>query len=97
MAKEAPAVGRVDALPAADRTERNESSPAMSGADFAAWLEAEGLTLREAQEKLGVGSRTSLSKYKEEGAPLTVALACSAISAGLGPWSLRIKQERAGA
>jgi hypothetical protein len=60
---------------------------AVSGADFAAWLEAEGLTLRAAEDALGIGSRNSLLKYRREGAPRLVALAMSAYSAGLKPWS----------
>lgn len=64
----------------------SREEPAMSAADFRAWMEREQLSLRGAQARLGIGSRNSLLKYLAEGAPLTVALACSAISAGLGPW-----------
>lgn len=65
--------------------EREE--PAMSAADFAAWMAAEQLSLRGAQAALGIGSRNSLLKYLAEGAPLTVALACRAVSAKLPPWT----------
>lgn len=61
--------------------------PAMSAKDFAAWMEAEQLSLRGAQAKLGIGSRNSLLKYLAEGAPLTVALACAAVSAKLPLWT----------
>lgn len=61
--------------------------PAMSGADFTAWMELMGFTWREAQQRLGIGNRNTVAKYRLEGAPLSIALACSALAAGLGPWS----------
>lgn len=63
-----------------------KEEPVMSGADFTAWMEAEGLSYSGVQQKLGIGNRNTIVKYRSEGAPLTVALACNAISAGLGPW-----------
>lgn len=57
----------------------------MKGEDFLAWMESRGLNDSSAARTLGI-SRTTVIKYREEGAPPLVALACAAISAGLGPW-----------
>ena len=58
----------------------------MSAADWAAWLEAMGMSGRQAAKALGVSSNTPVEARKH-GASLTIALACSALAAGLGPWT----------
>ena len=58
----------------------------MSAADWAAWLEAMGTSGRQAAKALGVSTNTPVEARKA-GAGLTIALACSALAAGLGPWT----------
>lgn len=62
-----------------------EPHEGMSPAEFDAWLDRMGFSGREAARKLGLGVNT-VPRYLREGAPLTTALACSALAAGLGPW-----------
>lgn len=57
----------------------------MLGKDFAAWIEHMKLSDSEAARRLGI-SRTSLIKYREEGAPVYIGLACAALAFGLPPW-----------
>lgn len=57
----------------------------MSGEDFSAWIEHMGYSGREAARQLGLAN-DSVVKYKREGAPLHVALACAALAFGLPPW-----------
>lgn len=64
----------------------------MSVADWSAWLKAMGMSGRQASEALGVSTNMPVNarKVKEDdpgGVGLTIALACSALAAGLGPWS----------
>jgi hypothetical protein len=63
-----------------------KEEPAMTGEEFSAWMDAEGLSYSGVQATLGIRNRSTISTYRSDGAPLTVALACSAVSAGLGPW-----------
>ncbi len=58
----------------------------MTGEEFMAWMATRSLNDSSAARALGI-SRPSIIKYKAEGAPLLVALACGAISAGVPPWS----------
>lgn len=46
------------------------------------------LTDRDAGSALGC-HRVTVAKYRKEGAPKFVALACSALARGLGPWDLQ--------
>jgi len=55
---------------------------AMPAADFLAWLKAMNLNDSKAAQALGLGSRNTLVKYKIEGAPRYIALACAALAAG---------------
>lgn len=57
----------------------------MPAADFERFLDLMNLSERAAVEVLGI-SRPSIARYKREGAPLVVALACAAIARGLKPW-----------
>ncbi|OQC18922.1 MAG: hypothetical protein BWX69_03140 [Planctomycetes bacterium ADurb.Bin069] len=57
----------------------------MRAADFEAWITRMGWSGLEAARRLGT-SKNSVVRYRREGAPLTVALACAALAAGLGPW-----------
>lgn len=58
----------------------------MSAADWSAWLEAMGISGNEAAAALGISTNAPVGARKH-GAGLTIALACSALAAGLGPWS----------
>lgn len=58
----------------------------MDAKDFNAWLDHMGFNDSEATKALGLGSRNTLAKYKLEGAPLYIALACGALAYGLPPW-----------
>ncbi len=57
----------------------------MTADDFNAWLDLRGISGREAARQLGVSNDT-VTRYKRAGAPLHIALACSAICHGLPPW-----------
>jgi transcriptional regulator with XRE-family HTH domain len=66
----------------------------MRAADFKAWRKTMGYTQKQAAEALGLGTST-IEQYdrgvrKDDGTtvtiPLTVALACAALAAGLRPW-----------
>lgn len=59
---------------------------AMTGAEFVSWMEKMGLSYTGVQEVLGIGTRNTIARYRKNGAPLLVALACGAIAAGLGPY-----------
>ena len=58
----------------------------MTGKAFCAWLEQMKLSDRTAVVALGLGSRNTIAKYKVEGAPLYIALACAALARGLPPF-----------
>jgi len=60
----------------------------MTHADLRAWRSAMGYTQQQAAKELGVSLRTV--KAWEAGfaaPPAFLALACAALSAGLGPWA----------
>lgn len=57
----------------------------MTADDFEAWQDGMGLSGLEAARRLGL-AKNSVVRYRAEGAPVTVALACAALAAGLGPW-----------
>lgn len=57
----------------------------MTAEDFEAWLQHTGFSGLEAARQLEV-SKNTVMKYRREGAPLHIALACSALSHGLPPW-----------
>lgn len=65
-------------------TEPHEG-PAMSPADFQAWLAKMGFSQRDAAKELGL-ARNTVARCLKEGADRTVALACAALAAGLEPW-----------
>ena len=58
----------------------------ISAEDFRAWMERMSWNDVQATAGLGLGSRHTLVKYKAEGAPLYIALACAALIRGLSPW-----------
>lgn len=58
----------------------------MTAQDFENWLDHMGLKGAGAARALGLAPN-SVVKYRREGAPLTVALACAALAFGLPPWS----------
>jgi hypothetical protein len=62
---------------------------AMSAEDFNAWLAAMRLNDSKATLALGLGSRHTLIRYKAEGAPLYIGLACAALARGMPIWSPR--------
>lgn len=57
----------------------------MTPADLRAWQAHMGYTQHQAAEALGV-SLATYKRYLVAGAGLTVALACSALAAGLKSW-----------
>lgn len=58
---------------------------AVTPADFKAWREARGWSMRKAAEMLGVSFNT-LQGYEEGGANVQTGLAMSALAAGLEPF-----------
>ena len=58
----------------------------MNALTFRAWLKEMDFTDAAAAKALGIGSRNTIAKYRAEGAPLHIALACAALAEGLEPW-----------
>lgn len=58
----------------------------MKSKDFRAWIVRMGYNDSEAARKLGLGSRNTITKYKDEGAPEYIGLACAALAYGLPAW-----------
>lgn len=58
----------------------------MSATDFQSWLDHMGLKQKEVMVLLGIKTRTTIIKYKTEGTPLYIALACAALANDLKPW-----------
>jgi hypothetical protein len=57
-----------------------EEQRPMTGAEFAKWREALGLSLTEAANLLGLGRRTVMSYLKKDELPAVVAIACRALA-----------------
>ena len=57
-----------------------EEQQPMTGADFAEWRIALGLSLTEAAKLLGVGRRTIMGYLKKDELPPVVAIACRALA-----------------
>lgn len=60
--------------------------PDMRGKTFAAWCGAMGYTDSAAARALDVAPST-IARYRENGAPYMVSLACAALARGLKPWA----------
>jgi hypothetical protein len=58
----------------------------MEAKDFIAWIEHMGFSDRETARTLGL-SRTTVAKYRAEGAPVHIGYACAALAFGLPAWS----------
>lgn len=58
----------------------------MTANEFCEWLKAMKISGAEAARLLDVNVNT-ITRYKREGAPQTVALACSALYHRLGEWN----------
>lgn len=58
----------------------------MTAKEFNDWLEHMKLNDAAATRALGLGSRNTVVKYKLEGAPVYIALACAALAFGLPAW-----------
>src|SRR5207248_528771 len=71
--------GRLDVSASTLRRIADEQKP-MTGADFAAWREALGLSLTETAHVLGVGRRTVMSYLKRDRLPPVVAIACRVLA-----------------
>jgi len=71
--------GRLDVSASTLRRIAEEQQP-MTGADFAEWRTALGLSLTEAAKLLGVGRRTIMSYLKKDELPPVVAIACRALA-----------------
>lgn len=61
--------------------------PTLTARQFKAWRKSVGLSLPRAAEAIGVKKR-QIGRYEAGETPVsyTVALACAAAAAGLGPW-----------
>jgi transcriptional regulator with XRE-family HTH domain len=57
----------------------------MTAEDFAAWIDHMKLSERKVAETLQL-SRTTVAKYRREGAPVHIGLACAALAFGLPEW-----------
>jgi len=71
--------GRLDVSASTLRRIAEEQEP-MTGADFAQWRTALGLSLTEAANLLGVGRRTIMGYLKKDELPPVVAIACRALA-----------------
>jgi hypothetical protein len=71
--------GRLDLSASTLRRIAEEQQP-MTGADFAKWRTALGLSLTEAGTLLGVGRRTIMGYLKKDELPPVVAIACRALA-----------------
>jgi hypothetical protein len=71
--------GRLDVSASTLRRIAEEQEP-MTGADFADWRMALGLSLTEAAKLLGVGRRTIMGYLKRDELPPIVAIACRALA-----------------
>ena len=62
----------------------------MTPEDFAAWVRAmeelNGWSGRECSRRLGCGVN-QITKWKAEGAPLYIGLACAALAMNVEPWT----------
>jgi hypothetical protein len=68
---------------------------AVSPADFKAWREAQGLSMRKAAEALGVSFNTAQG-YESNGASVQTGLAMAALSIGCEPWTAEAEAELQG-
>jgi helix-turn-helix protein len=71
--------GRLDVSASTLRRIAEEQQP-MTGADFAKWRVALGLSLTEAAKLLGVGRRTIMGYLNKDELPPVVAIACRALA-----------------
>ena len=71
--------GRLDVSASTLKRIAEEQAP-MTGADFADWRTALGLSLTEAAMLLGVGRRTIMGYLKKDELPPVVAIACRALA-----------------
>jgi len=71
--------GELDLSASTLRRIAEEQQP-MTGADFAKWRVALGLSLTEAAKLLGVGRRTIMGYLKKDELPPVVAIACRALA-----------------
>jgi hypothetical protein len=71
--------GRLDLSASTLRRIAEDQQP-MTGADFAQWRLALGLSLTEAARLLGVGRRTIMGYLKKDELPSVVAIACRALA-----------------
>lgn len=71
--------GRLDVSAATLRRIAEEQRP-MTGADFAEWRTALGLSLTEAAKLLGVSRRTIMGYLQKDDLPSVVAIACRALA-----------------
>lgn len=57
----------------------------MTGSDFIAWMAHLSLNNQEAAKVLEIG-RNTVTRYRKDGAPRHIGLACSAIAMNLPAW-----------
>jgi hypothetical protein len=71
--------GRLDVSASTLKRIADEQAP-MTGADFAGWRAALGLSLAEAAKLLGLSRRTIMGYLKKDELPPVVAIACRALA-----------------
>ncbi|WP_432284137.1 hypothetical protein SLT36_20315 [Aminobacter sp. BA135] len=57
----------------------------MDATDFVAWIDHMGWSDSEVARRLNL-ARNTVAKYKSEGAPSSIGLACAALAFGLPAW-----------
>lgn len=68
----------------------------MNANDFIDWQEHTGFSDAEAARRLGIGSRNTIAKYRAEGAPEYIGLACAAVARQLPGWKASLYELRDG-
>lgn len=58
----------------------------MTAEAFRKWLQTMKLSDSAATAVLGIGSRNTIARYRREGAPKHIGLACAAYAAGFDEW-----------
>ncbi|MCC5781295.1 hypothetical protein H7H48_19700 [Nitratireductor sp. B36] len=68
-----------------EKTANKTRRAAMPAEEFCAWLKHVNFSERHAARTLQI-SRTTVAKYRQEGAPAHIGFACAAIALGMPIW-----------
>ena len=85
MARKAKPTKRKAGRPRLPEAEKAPRVQPMTGKQFAAWCDHMGLRDSDAARQLGTAPST-IARYRKDGGPALLGLACAAISAGLSSW-----------